>query len=54
MAEKLTREEIKKLKAVSDDPELWHALCNAITHKRGGKYPPDWYEVVVVGKINKG
>lgn len=53
MTEKLTEEEIKRLRELRDKPELWDNYCNLLKRRRKGEYPSDWYEVVVVGKIIK-
>lgn len=53
MIKKLTEEEIKRLKEVANDVEKWDLLVATIKRSRGGQYPPDWYMVVILGKIIK-
>ncbi len=53
MTEKLTEKEIEQLKEVADDSEKWDLLVDTIKRNRGGSYPPDWYTVVIAGKIIK-
>ena len=50
----LTQEEIKKLKEVAEKKDEWNEVVDEILKARDGKYPPDWYQVIIAGGIIKG
>lgn len=43
----LTEQEIEKLKATKSANE-WNSVCDEIKKARDGRYPPDWWPVVMV------
>src|SRR5579864_8436855 len=46
----LTQTERLLLSATTSD-DSWNAACLAIKTARGGKYPPDWFEIVIKGGL---
>jgi hypothetical protein len=46
----LTDMELEQLK-LADNEESWNNLVDQIKEKRGGSYPPDWYEKVIKGDL---
>ena len=43
----LTNEEMGKLEAAKSTAE-WNDCCDEIKRARGGQYPPDWYQRVIM------
>lgn len=47
---KITETELKKLESCTSDQQ-WNAECNKIKEVRGGQYPTDWYQMVILSGL---
>jgi hypothetical protein len=45
----LTQDEIEMIKEATE--QTWDEICSEIRNRRGGEYPPDWWEKIVMGGI---
>jgi hypothetical protein len=46
----ITQEEVDSLNA-SQNEEDWNKVCDAVKAARNGRYPADWFTVVMFGGI---
>lgn len=46
----ITETELETLKNSNNEQE-WTATCDAIKRARGNRYPPDWFEKVVMSGL---
>lgn len=50
----LTSDEIEQLKQAAGTGQKWADTVDQILRERGGSYPPDWYQKVIIGGIIDG
>lgn len=48
--ELLSKEEFDRLNN-SQTADEWNTICDEVKKKRGGHYPPDWYQKIIASGL---